>query len=518
MTGVSDSNGGSVAYQYDSLGNRIQMTSSDGRTRNVGYDAGNRLSQISLGTENFIFGYDPSGRRTLLTYPHGVTASYSYDPAGRLADLTHAAAGGEIDRITYTHDGVGNRLSRTALDTRNLYSYDNLYRLTQSLPIMLQGKGKEHPKKAASFTYDPAGNRQTGPKSGDHYAYNPGNQLTSDREHQYVYDGNGNLIGKTETDDGETETWTYAYDGENRLISAVKQEADETKTVNFKYDPFGRRIEKRVTEDGTTRTKRYFYDNEDILLEHDENGVIGNRYLHGPGIDEPLSVTTDGGTYYYHADRLDTIIALTDTNQHIVQKYDYDAFGNLHDEKNTVKQPYTYTGREWDKEIKLYYYRARYYDAKVGRFLSKDPFPGVLTDSQTLNRYPYVQNNPVNFTDPYGLWVNPVDYWGDFFGGAGDFYQNFNDMNTTRLGGGDKYFHCKANCEAARRGLGGEDAACLISNAKEYKDVYWSGHPASDSAADQAANRYGREGGANTNLPCELVCQPYRPAGLPPQY
>ena len=246
------------------------------------------------------------------------------------------------------------------------------------------------------------GNRQTGPKSEDYHTYNPGNQLTSDRERHYVYDGNGNLIGKTETDDGETETWTYAYDGENRLISVVKQEGVETKTVTFKYDSFGRRIEKRVTEDGTTRTRRYFYDNEDILFEYDENGVIGNRYLHGPGIDEPLSVTTDGGTYYYHADGLGSIIALTDAEQKVVQDYEYDAFGNLHDQKNAVKQPYAYTGREWDKETKLYYYRARYYDPKVGRFVSKDPIGFAGGD---VNLYGYAQNNPVNYTDPTGLYT-----------------------------------------------------------------------------------------------------------------
>ena len=242
-----------------------------------------------------------------------------------------------------------------------------------------------------------------------------------------MYDGNGNLISKTEMEEGETEIWTYAYDGENRLISAVEQEEDETKTVTFKYDPFGRRIEKQVTEEGTTRTRRYFYDNEDILFEYDENGVIENRYLHGPGIDEPLSVTTDGGTYYYHADGLSSIIALTDADRKVVQEYEYDAFGNLHDQKNAVKQPYTYTGREWDKETKLYYYRARYYDAKVGRFISSDPivhpangppekiacgqiqdisiplFESLKEDPQKLNPYIYVENRPTILTDPTGL-------------------------------------------------------------------------------------------------------------------
>ncbi|MEK6712967.1 MAG: RHS repeat-associated core domain-containing protein, partial [Nitrospirota bacterium] len=239
--------------------------------------------------------------------------------------------------------------------------------------------------------------------------------------------------------------------------------------------------------------------------------------------DEPLSLTTDSGTYYYHADGLGTITALTDSDQNVVQKYDYDAFGNLHDEKNAVKQPYTYSGREWDKEIKLYYYRARYYDAKVGRFLSKDPFPGVLTESQTLNGYPYVGNNPINHTDPLGLfdWGNPIDYWIDFFGGTGDFIENYLKMREVnwKEKGTDKYFHCKANCEASQRGLGGQDAACLISDTREKWDQYVKGYPASDSAEDQVANQYGRSQGAtNPSSSCAQLCAPFRPSDLPPQY
>jgi RHS repeat-associated protein len=55
--------------------------------------------------------------------------------------------------------------------------------------------------------------------------------------------------------------------------------------------------------------------------------------------------------------------------------YEYDSFGNLHDQKNRIKQPYAFTGREWDRdrETGLYFYRARYYDAEAGRFTSKDP-------------------------------------------------------------------------------------------------------------------------------------------------
>jgi RHS repeat-associated protein len=65
-----------------------------------------------------------------------------------------------------------------------------------------------------------------------------------------------------------------------------------------------------------------------------------------------------------------------------------------------VKQPYGYTGREWDKELGLYYYRARYYDPKGGRFISKDP---IGFEGGDVNLYRYVKNQPVDWIDPSGL-------------------------------------------------------------------------------------------------------------------
>ena len=78
----------------------------------------------------------------------------------------------------------------------------------------------------------------------------------------------------------------------------------------------------------------------------------------------------------------------------------YDSFGKLVAQTGSLPfaSTYTYTGREWDAEAGLYYYRARYYDPAVGRFISEDPigFAGCL------NFYAYVENNPVNFIDPSG--------------------------------------------------------------------------------------------------------------------
>ncbi|MEK6538360.1 MAG: RHS repeat-associated core domain-containing protein, partial [Nitrospirota bacterium] len=141
-------------------------------------------------------------------------------------------------------------------------------------------------------------------------------------------------------------------------------------------------------------------------FELDGSGNIVTEYVHGPGIDEPIAMIRGGQTYYYHADGLGSIIAITDSYGRVVQRYEYNSFGEItYIQDPNFIQPYTYTGREYDTESGLYYYRARYYDAKVGRFLQQDPFRGFLRYPQTQNPYPYVWQNPVNWVDPFGLIV-----------------------------------------------------------------------------------------------------------------
>ena len=90
-----------------------------------------------------------------------------------------------------------------------------------------------------------------------------------------------------------------------------------------------------------------------------------------------------------------SITALIDSSGNIVQTYRYDSFGNIITSTGSLTQPYTYTGREYDSETGLYYFRARYMNPKTGRFLQEDP---IWFD----NLYAYCGNNPLNLVDPYG--------------------------------------------------------------------------------------------------------------------
>jgi RHS repeat-associated protein len=145
------------------------------------------------------------------------------------------------------------------------------------------------------------------------------------------------------------------------------------------YDPFGRRIQK-ASAGGTTN---YVYDGANIVAEFDATGTLVARYSQGQGIDQPLAVVRQGTAAYYNADGLGSITSLRDVNGGVVATYSYDAFGNT-TATSSINNPFQYTGREWDSETGLYYYRARYYEPSRGRFLSTR----ILNDIHVALRAP----------------------------------------------------------------------------------------------------------------------------------
>jgi RHS repeat-associated protein len=286
-----------------------------------------------------------------------------------------------IDGATYTVDAAGNRTSKTdqrAGVTSN-YGYDALYELTQ----VTQGVNTTE-----SYTYDPVGNRLSS-LGVSPYNYNLSNELTSTPSTTYAYDYNGNVVTKTDS----TGTTTYAWDFENRLTSVTLP--GTAGTVTFRYDPFGRRIQKSSTS-GTTI---FSYDGDKVMEELSSGGTAVARYTQGLGIDEPLAMYRSGVASYYHADGLGSIAALTNASGNPVAGYLYDSFGRLAASAGSMASPFRYTAREFDPETSLYYYRDRYYDSSVGRFLAEDP----LRFDGGNHFYLYVLNNPVNFIDPWGL-------------------------------------------------------------------------------------------------------------------
>jgi RHS repeat-associated protein len=177
----------------------------------------------------------------------------------------------------------------------------------------------------------------------------------------FTYDKNSNLTRKTQN---STDITTYTFDYENEITRIYYP--DETYS-EYKDDALARRIEKR-DKDGNI--SRYVYDDRNFIAEYDGSNDLVVSYLQGLRINSPISMYRDGESYWYHTDALGSVYAMTDSTEAVSRRYDYSAFGKIIAESGSLANPFTYTARKNDQESGLYCYRARYYDAEVGRFLS----------------------------------------------------------------------------------------------------------------------------------------------------
>jgi RHS repeat-associated protein len=374
-----------TSYAYDAASNRTGFTDPESGSTSFAYDTLNRLQTltppVAITSGSFGFGYDALSRRTSLTRPNNVTTNYAFDNLSRLTSVLHQLSGSTIDGAAYTVDNAGNRTAKTdqrAAVTTN-YGYDNIYQLLSAV---------HGANTTESYTYDPVGNRLSSLGVGS-YTNNTSNELTATSSATYGYDLNGSAVTKNDS----TGITTYAWDFENRLISLTLPGSGGT--VSFKYDPFGRRIYKS----SSTATSIFAYDGDNLIEETNASGGVVARYSPGLNIDEPLAMLRSGTTSFYNADGLDSVTSLANSVGTLAQTYMFDSFGKLTASSGSLTNPFQYTGRESDPETDLYYYRSRYYDSVLGRFLSEDP-AGFIGG---LNFYAYVTNDPTSWRDPFGL-------------------------------------------------------------------------------------------------------------------
>jgi len=360
------------------------------------YDALNRVTGIVNPQGITVsFGYDAVGRRNKKTVfknaPEFLAeTAYTYDAAGQLLNITNKAGGKVVDFTSYEYDAVGNRVKKEDGDGTTKYRYDASNRLITAEPVPM------NMAEAEVFIYDRNGNRRYDRGAWD-YKYDAANRLLENSTYTYTHDLNGNLAGRAKKDDNSA--ISYAYNPEQQLSEVTTPEHK----ANYRYDPLGRRIEKAV--DGTVQ--RYVYDNEDIIAILDGNNSPTETFTHGPGIDEPLIMTKIGGiNYFYHADGLGSIKAITDDNNQTVETYNYKAYGeptikNAQEHiisSSIIGNTLMFAAREYDLESGLYNNRRRPLDPTRGTFIQEEPF-----GYDGPNLYHYALNNPLRFRDPDGL-------------------------------------------------------------------------------------------------------------------
>jgi RHS repeat-associated protein len=219
------------------------------------------------------------------------------------------------------------------------------------------------------------------------YTYDVDDRMLTAGSTTFTYDANGDTLSDPS---GKAYTWDF----ENRLVQAVVPGTNGG-TTTFKYDPFGRRIQKS----GPLGTTNYLYDGINLLVETDSAGNVLAKYSNQPGIDQPLSELRSGSPSYYEQDTLGSVTSLSDVSGVLANTYTFDGFGKQTSSSGSLTNPFRYTGREFDQETGIDYYRFRYYDPSVGRFISEDP----IRYGGGGDFYAYVGNNATSYIDPSGL-------------------------------------------------------------------------------------------------------------------
>ena len=384
---ASTRNATTVSYGYDLAGRRSALRLNGADVLTYDYHDDGELETITRAPGvAFVFTPDAAHRRQTMTFPNGTTTEYEYDLLSRLSRIRLKRGAVVVSDIAYESNDLDNRTSRAEDGTRLQYGYDELSRLltvdrTLPTPAVRQEE----------YTYDPVGNRLDGtrrPRSVE--LQRPQRAPELQRDHRRI---------RPERQPDFTQRESGADVRVGRRESARQRSRQRRERGLARIRPlFGRRVAK-TTSAGTTL---FAYDGEDILVENGPSGSF--LYVHGPGVDEPLARGSVTGilTRFYHLDGLGSLVKRTDANGNLENLRTYDSFG-----QPAVYRPsgHAFTSRESDGETGLYYYRARYYDPKIGRFLSEDP----IAFGGGINFYAYVANSPINRGDPTGLqWPGSV--------------------------------------------------------------------------------------------------------------
>ena len=525
IEGVIDVFDQKVNYQYDANGNRTRLKfsanvssvitpGSNNFVLDYVYDAANRLTQMTEDNRTFGFSYDNANRMTSKTLPNGVSSIYNYDGMSRLTQLKHQLSSNNVlSDNQYAYNGA-NQISQIAeLAQTKALTYDNIDRLTN---VALNSSSAEN------YSFDAVGNRTSSHLSSS-YTHQPFNRLTATADTTYEYDDNGNITRKAI---GEDILHNYTWDYENRLREATTRNG----AVEYKYDALGRRVERTVAGEDAVQ---FTYDGLDTIFDLNTSDMSGTKYINGLGIDNKLSYQQGSDNYYFLQDHLGSTTALTNSNGAITEQTNYDSFGNA---TNQLSTRFQYTGREYDETTGLYYYRARWYDAQVGRFISEDPIGFAGGD---VNLFGYVKNKPLKYKDPRGLDDADKPWYPDYpqtpscsddpdnpspsmqvlcplieidnnprtAYNMGWQAQGRNFLRGDPQGGLDPYNggfrHCVSACILAKRYGGVGSLGKFLLHDLPNEILYPKPDSPSDLAAEDIGSEYGFSGGCET---CESSC------------
>jgi RHS repeat-associated protein len=456
-TGMSDGSG-QTAWSFDQVGNTtteqrtingVTKTISytynlDGSISSVTYPGGRKVSYtvgnaqrptaasdttngINYASASSLAMYAPTGVPASIVYGYasggGITETRSYNNRLELTGIQAVAGGtiGTVLNLAYSYAQSSHNNGNIATQTNNVdtgrtqnYTYDNLNRLLTAQTQATSGADCW----GQSFGTD--GKMATDALANLFYATSiqcssPQPRFTMNSS-PYNNEFTGTGISYDLDGDNTADTvYSYTYDAENRIITANGMAGGP---YCYTYDGNGVRVEKANANGGLctgTPTVDVLYWRSiagNTIAETDSTGSTSNanyhEYVFFAGRRVARSDVSTGSIYYYFVDHLGSTRIMTDASGNVCFNVAYLPYGPENHITNTCNTTYTtykFAGYERDGETGLDYALARYYNSRLGRFMSGDPLAGDTSDPQTLNRYAYVSNNPVNLIDPSGMFL-----------------------------------------------------------------------------------------------------------------
>ncbi|WP_139490061.1 RHS repeat domain-containing protein [Brevibacillus dissolubilis] len=401
VTSIKDTSGVTVYTEdkdYDPLSRDLISERNNNHTITYEYDPFNRRTAQTVFSRKYQIGYtDADDRIDTFTYPNGPTVSYRYDNLGRMTQLSSTALGTTPVEYTYT---------TTPQDETVAIKYPNNTGITKLYNSFGEMKELSHTQGTTSVwketnTYDGFGNlsQQTCNAETRTYRYDKIDRIIDEKTPKetrtYTYDTRGNRQGMTTNAVLDESAATYTYDKLNRLATSTM----EGITSSYTYYPG----ELRATKTTGTNTTKYVYLDDKVIEELDASNQVKARNFWGEELvfrqDMSGTVTKEG---FYYPNSHGDIVYVKDKSGVTLNEYQYDVWGNITSQRESMSNPFKYSGEFYDPETKLYYLKARYYDPNVGRFITEDTYKGQVSNPHSLNLYTYGWNNPLKYNDPDG--------------------------------------------------------------------------------------------------------------------
>ena len=432
---------------YDAASRQSTITYPDGTVLNRSYTDRNQLHQLTYGgTVVDTRTYDAGRRMLSSAYNNGVSQTRAYNNDNTLSSISFTGA--SIGTYSYGWDDNKNKTSETITGTLAAYSfttgangYDDEDRLTNyTRGTLTQSWNLSNEGDWNVFTENGVAQNRT---------HGPAHEVTAIATTPVAHDVKGNITSKPSSLN-PTDTSTLSWDFDNRLTS-VDTDSDSTIDASYTYDALGRRV--------TSGTTLFVCLGQQVLAEYTTSSPTTSpteQYVYASYIDEPvLKDSATHGLAYYHRNQQYSIIALTSSHRHHPRtlrlqrlrpaspSWTPPAPLSQHLRSTT---PTPTPAAATNPTTGDYYYRARYYDASLGRFLGRDP---IGYEGSLWMLYSYTDENPLLRLDPSG------NLWG--YVGAGLMAvvaacaKPQHDWAHERYGGkSDKWKHCWVSCRIAK--------------------------------------------------------------------